>query len=289
MHAMFDDPAPNPGDADAARLRGAIERKRAEIDAAKLAKPFGELEAEVAQAEPPRNLFRAVTRHGTPHHTAVIAELTRRSSDGGFLSPRLADPGYDPAPLAAALVRAGAVAISVPTDEPGSLAHIERVKAAVRVPVLRRDLILDPWQLWESRAAGADAVVIPAGLLPEAQILDMLILTQQLRLTALLEVREMEDLLRVRPHVGFPHPTYFLLGIHNGPHGVPAENVGTTLRLIDLVDDPGVLVSSDGIATPADLARLRAVGVRAVIVGHPVMAAPDPARALAALLAPSDR
>ena len=168
-----------------------------------------------------------------------------------------------------------------------SLSFIERVKSAVPIPVLRKDFIIDPWQLWESRAAGADAVLLIAECLDQSTMLDLLILAQQLQLTALLEVHDVENLLRVRPHVGFPHPGYGLLGINNRDLATMRVDLQHTLRLVDMVEDRSILVSESGIQTPADLAKLRQAGVRIVLVGEHLMKQKDPGAALAGLLNPA--
>ncbi|MAY75593.1 MAG: hypothetical protein CMJ31_12940 [Phycisphaerae bacterium] len=275
MKAMSD-----PGD----DLQHRAERAKAAAEALRAAKTFAELEAEVAQAEPPRNFFRAVTRHGTPDHTSVIAEITRRSSTGQPLEPATATPASE---LAAAFQRAGAVALSCATNPEfsgGSLDDIAACRAASDLPVLRRDCLVDTWQLWESRAAGADAVSLIAEILTESQLIDMLILAQQLGMTVLIEVHSMDQLLRVRPHVGFPHPTYCLLGINNRDPNTPHFDVNQTMRLVDLVDDTNVLVSLGGVQTPDDLRKLRGVSVRAILLGETLLAQPDPPAALANLL-----
>ena len=110
-------------------------------------------------------------------------------------------------------------------------------------------------------------MLLIAECLNERQIIDMLILGRQLQLTTLLEVHSMENLLRVRPHVGFPHAGYNLLGINNRDLTTMTTDLAHTTRLIDLVDDPSVLVSESGIKTPADLARLRDAGVNIALVG----------------------
>lgn len=268
-------------------LREILDHKRGEVERAKARKPFGELEAEVAQAEPPRNFFRAVTRAHRDARTAVIAEIKRQSPSAGLIREAYAGDGFRPEDIARQYEAAGAAAISCLTDEKffgGSLAFIERVKAAVDLPVLRKDFLIDPWQLWESRAAGADAVLLIAEALTEGELVDMLILAQRLGLTVLVEVHSMENLLRVRPHIGFPHPTYCLLGINNRDLSTMTTDVSHTMRLVDLVDDPTVLVSESGIRTAADLRKLREAGVHIALVGEHLMRQEDPGAALAELL-----
>lgn len=251
---------------------------------------MSELEAMVAQAEPPRNFFRAVTRHPPGVHTSVIAEIKRRSPSAGLIRPEYEGDAFKPEDIARQYLDAGASAISCLTDEKffgGHLSYIERVKEAVPLPVLRKDFIIDPWQLWESRAAGADAVLLIAECLNESELVDMLILAQQLQLTTLLEVHAMDNLLRVRPHVGFPHPGYALLGINNRDLQAMSTDLNHTLRLVDLVEDRTILVSESGIKTPDDLARLRTQGVRIVLVGEHLMRQSSPGEALKVLLTPT--
>lgn len=264
-----------------------IEHKRAEVEVAKSKVSMTELEALVAQADPPRNFFAAVTRHPHVLHTSVIAEVKRRSPSAGWIRPEYEGDGFDPVFIARSFAARGASAISCLTDEKffgGRLSFIERIKDAISLPVLRKDFIIDPWQLWESRAAGADAVLLIAECLNESEMVDLLILAQQLRLTVLLEVHDIENLLRVRPHVGFPHASYALLGINNRDLSSMTTDLGHTMRLVDLVEDRSTLVSESGIRTPEDLQRLRLVGVRIVLVGEHLMRQADPGAALAELL-----
>jgi indole-3-glycerol phosphate synthase len=264
-------------------LREIVESKRREVERAKAAAPLAELEALVAQAEPPRNFFSAVTRHPRPGHVSVIAEIKRRSPSAGLIRPEYAGDSFRPEDIARRYHAAGAAAISCLTDEAyfdGRLSYIERVKEATPLPVLRKDFIIDAWQLWESRAAGADAVLLIAECLNEAQIVDMLILSQQLQMTVLLEVHDMENLLRVRPHVGFPHPGYGLLGINNRDLSTMKVDLSHTLRLADLVEDKSILVSESGIRSRLDLDRLSQAGVRIALVGEHLMRHEDPGRAL---------
>jgi len=268
-----------------------VVHKRAEVAAAKERTPFKDLEIEVAQAEPPRNFFAAVVNRPDPDATAVIAEVKRKSPSAGWIRPEY-EPngerdGFEPEVIAQRYSEAGASAISCLTDQKffgGNLGYIQRIKDACPLPVLRKDFIIDPWQMWESRAAGADAVLLIAECLTESAIVDLLILGRQLQMTTLLEVHSMENLLRVRPHIGFPHAGYNLLGINNRDLTTMTTDLNHTTRLVDLVDEPSVLVSESGIRTRADLERLRGAGVHIVLVGEHLMRQDDPGAALAELL-----
>ncbi len=264
-----------------------IEHKRLELAELKARTPMAELEALVAQADPPRNFFAAVTRRPNATGTSVIAEVKRRSPSAGLMREEYAGDGFRPESIARGYFEHGASAISCLTDKKffgGELSYIERIREAVPLPILRKDFIIDPWQVWESRAAGADAVLLIAECLNESELVDLLILSQRLQMTALLEVHDLESLLRVRPHVGFPHPGFCLLGINNRDLRTMRVDLGHTLRLADLVEDKSVLVSESGIRTGADLRRLRSVDVRCVLVGEHLMRSPDPGKALASLL-----
>jgi indole-3-glycerol phosphate synthase len=281
------------GEQDASRpeppavLAEILEHKRGEVERLKADRSMTELEAEVAQQEPPRNFFRAVTRQSS-EGVSVIAEVKRKSPSAGWMRPEYAGDRFQPEAIAMAYHRAGASAISCLTDERffgGHLSYIQRIKDAVRLPVLRKDFLIDPVQLWESRAAGADAVLLIAEALDLATLVDMLILAQQLQLTVLVEVHSAENLLRVRPHIGFPHPTYCLLGINNRDLSTMTTDLAHTTRLVDMVEDPSVLVSESGIRSRDDLLRLRDSGVRIALVGEHLMKRASPGDALAELLA----
>lgn len=278
-------------------LKDIVDHKRQELALAKAKLSFSEVEGLVAQAEPPRNFFAAVTKHPDPFHISVIAEVKRKSPSAGWIRPEyqslarpgagVAEGGFDPAHIARRYFANGAAAISCLTDEHffgGHLSFIDRIKEAVPLPVLRKDFIIDPWQLWESRAAGADAILLIAECLTIAEILDMMILAQRLGLTVLLEVHDVESLLRVRPHVGFPHPSYSLLGINNRDLATHKVDINHTLRLLDMVDDPSILVSESGIRTNKDATWLRHHNVRIMLIGEHLMRQEDPGRALAEVL-----
>lgn len=267
-----------------------VEHKRAELAVAKEKVPLSELELMVAQEEAPRNFFAAVNhRQRNAFDTAIIAEVKRQSPSAGLIRPEYEGDSFRPEDIARKYHASGAAAISCLTDRKyfgGDLSFIQRIKAAVPLPVLRKDFIVDPYQLWEARAHGADAVLLIAECLHEGEMLDLMILAQQLQLTVLLEVHDMDSLLRVRPHVGFPHRGYGLLGINNRNLATMEVDLNHTLRLADLVEDRSILVSESGIRTSADLARLRSEGIRIVLVGEHLMRQADPGEALSIMLNP---
>jgi len=258
-----------------------VEHKRQEIDAAMQQRPLDDLQRAVADAEPPRNFFKALTR--PKDELRVIAEVKKASPSAGLIRE-----DFDPVAIAAAYHENGAAAISCLTDEhyfQGSLDDIAQIKAAVPLPVLRKDFIIDPWQLYEARAAGADAVLLIAECIPdEALLLDLLILATELRMTTLLEVYEVDNLLKVRPHIGFPHSQYMLLGINNRDLRTMTTDIGHTLRLLGMVEQAEILVSESGIRSHEDVQRLREVGVHRILVGEHLMRQPDIGAALRQLI-----
>jgi indole-3-glycerol phosphate synthase len=268
-------------------LRQILDHKQREVEEAKQATPLAELKERIEELGRPRNFFAAVTKHDKANPTAVIAEIKRKSPSAGWIRPEYATEPFDPVPIARQYHEAGASAISCLTDErffAGKLEYIHAIRDAVKLPVIRKDFIIDPYQVWESRAAGADAVLLIAEALQESLLIDLMILCRDLELTALVEVHDTENLLRVRPHVGFPLRSYFLLGINNRDLTTMTTDINHTLRLVDLVDQRDILVSESGIRTPADLAKLREADVRTVLVGESLMRTEDPGAALAELL-----
>jgi indole-3-glycerol phosphate synthase len=264
-------------------LQKIVQRKRTEVAQRMAETPLEVLRERVSAQAPPRNFFQAVVAQGTPARSSVIAEVKRRSPSAGLIR---AD--FDPVDIARRYHEAGASAISCLTDEVdfgGELGFIERIRQAIPLPVLRKDFIVDAWQIWESRAAGADAVLLIAECLTEREIVDFQILAVELGLTTLLEVHDVESLYRVQPHVGFPHPGYALLGINNRDLRTMTTDLAHTFRMVDMIEDRSIVVSESGIRTSADLARLRAHGVHIALVGEHLMKQSDPGEALRALLA----
>jgi indole-3-glycerol phosphate synthase len=256
--------------------------KRDEIARRKQVIGLDALKAQVAESaaagDRPRNFFQAVTRE-TSKPLNLIAEVKKASPSAGVIR---AD--FDPVKIAQAYHAGGADALSVLTDEPffqGKLEYIAAIRAAVPLPVLRKDFILDEYQVYEARAAGADAILLIAECLPTGTLIDLQILSTELKMTCLIEVHDVENFMRVRDQViGLPHRGYSLLGINNRDLRTFKTDLGVTLRLAELVEDRNVLVSESGIHGPPDIAKLAAAGVRAVLVGESLMRADDIAGAV---------
>ncbi|GAB4190219.1 MAG: indole-3-glycerol phosphate synthase TrpC [Phycisphaeraceae bacterium] len=257
-----------------------VEDKRREVARDREAVPLEEIKDRAMSAERPRNFFSAVTR--PKGELRVIAEVKKASPSAGLIRE-----DFDPVAIARAYHQAGAAAISCLTDEKyfqGSLDYIAQIKQAVPLPVLRKDFIIDPYQVYQARAAGADAILLIAECLGEPQMIDLLILATELQMTVLLEVHDYESLIQVKSHVGFPHPGYQLLGINNRNLKTMTTNLDHTLDLLREVPDKDVLVSESGIRTHEDIQRLRQAGVHRVLVGEHLMKQPDVGKALRELM-----
>lgn len=250
-----------------------IATKRQEVAHRSARTPIESLKETIATLGRPRNFFNAVTRK-TNKPLNLIAEVKKASPSAGVIR---AD--FDPVKIARIYASAGADALSVLTDEKyfhGHLDYIHAIRDAVKLPVLRKDFIIDPYQVYESRAAGADAILLIAECLETSLMIDLQILATELNMTCLIEVHDMDNLIRVRDRViGFPHRSYSLLGINNRDLRTFKTDLGTTLRMAELVENRDVLVSESGIHAYGDIVKLKEAGVRAVLVGESLMRADD--------------
>ncbi len=263
-------------------LKEIITHKRDEVALSKEVLPLTEVKESARSTEPPRNLFGAVVNGHTRGSTSVIAEIKRKSPSAGLIRDDL-----DVSSIATAYEKAGAAAISCLTDEHffgGKLDYIKEIREVVSLPVLRKDFIIDEYQIWEARAAGADAVLFIGEVLSEGQLMDYMILAHELRMTSLVEAHSMDELLKIQGHIGFPHAGYSLLGINNRNLKTMKTDISHTIRMVDVVEDTSVVVSESGITNPEDLDRLRQHGVHIVLVGESLMKQPCPGEALAKLI-----
>ena len=217
----------------------------------------------------------------------VIAEIKRKSPSAGVIRDK-----FDPLAIARQYHAAGARAISCLTDEEdfgGDLRFIEQIREVVDLPVLRKDFIVDAYQVWESRAAGADAILLIAECLDIESMVTCHSLASDLGMTTLIEVHNEENLHRVLDSMSFPVDGDTLLGINNRDLAQMKTDLAHTGRMLDALGERTVeralVVSESGIRTPADLATLRSFGVGIVLVGEHLMAQSDPGDALRALLA----
>lgn len=224
----------------------------------------------------PRGFAAALARTAASQGLAVIAEAKQASPSSGVIRS-----DYDPAALARGYARAGAAALSVLTEGPhfgGELAHLAAARAAVSLPVLQKDFLIDPWQVYASRLAGADAVLLIARILPGPRLHKLRLLAAELGMDALVEVHTAAELdLALSSGAR-------LIGINNRDLATFKTSLQATLALAPRVPPDVLLVSESGIATPDDLRRLQAAGVRAVLVGESLLRAADPGAQLARLL-----
>ena len=242
-----------------------IADKRTEVKLRRAQRGLEELKEEVASMPKCRNFYKAVTKQNE-RGLNVIAEVKKASPSAGVIRE-----DFDAVAIAQTYKRCGADAISVLTDEKyfqGRLEYIKQIKEAVDLPVLRKDFIIDLWQVYESRAAGADAILLIADALKEGELSDLMIAAAELTLTVLLEVHEADTLLGVRSLIGFPKKGYSVLGINNRNLTTMEVDLNTTSRLAELVDNTNELVAESGIKERGDVEKLKSVGVRAVLIGQ---------------------
>lgn len=249
-----------------------VETKLREIAAAKAAVPEAELERRAAGLPPTRDFRAAIRRPGA---VAVVAEVKKASPSAGVIRP-----DFDPVAIATTYEAHGAAAISVLTDAEyfqGRLTYLTAVRAAVGVPVLRKDFILDRYQLLEARCAGADAVLLIAECLPGDRLHNLQRDAVALGLHTLVELHDADQLPRVLD-CGAP-----VIGVNNRDLRTFATRLEHTLELLPQIPADRTVVSESGIKTHADLRRLGAAGARAVLVGESLMRADDIGAALDAL------
>jgi indole-3-glycerol phosphate synthase len=249
-----------------------IADKRIEVAQKKSRQSLDQLKEQVANQGRCRNFYKAVTK---PNRRGinVIAEAKKASPSAGVIRP-----DFDPIAIARTYERCGADAMSVLTDEKyfqGRLEHIRQIKEAVNLPVLRKDFIIDIWQIYESRAAGADAVLLIAEALKPGELMDLMIAAAELTLTVLVEIHGADTLLTVRSMIGFPKKGYSVLGINNRDLSTMQVDLGTTSRLAALLDDKQELVAESGVRTREDVEKLERIGVKAVLIGQALCQSPN--------------
>jgi len=249
-----------------------IADKRAEVSYRKSQTSLEQLEEQVRAKPKCCNFYKAVTKPNS-RGINVIAEVKKASPSAGVIRE-----DFDPVVIAQIYAKCGADAISVLTDEKyfqGRLEYINQIHEAVDLPILRKDFIIDLWQVYESRAAGADAILLIAEALKPGELMDLMIAAAELTLTVLLEVHRADTLMMVRSLIGFPKKGYSVLGINNRDLTTMQVDLNTTSRLAELLDNKDELVAESGIKTRADVEKLMSVGVRAVLIGQTLCENPD--------------
>lgn len=250
-----------------------VAAKREEIRQAQRVRPLAELEAALAVAPPVRNFFRPLA---APGDIKLIAEVKKASPSKGVIRS-----DFDPVAIARIYEAEGAACISVLTDQPffqGSLDYLRQIRSAVAVPLLRKDFILDKYQLFEARAAGADAVLLIAECLDDCQLRSLHRQTIELGMTPLVELYEPDNLMRVL------EAGATLIGVNNRDLRTFQVDLNHTIRLREQIPGECVLVGESGIRTRGDVLRLQAAGVQAMLVGEHLMSQPDIGAAVRDLL-----
>ena len=249
-----------------------IESRRAEVSRRKRIMPETVLRIAAGKADAPRDFAGALARDTVN----VIAEIKKASPSAGVLRR-----DFEPAALARGFEGAGAAALSVLTEEEnfqGALAHLRDARAAVELPVLRKDFIVDAWQVWEARAANADSFLLIAAALDDTALATLLALGRELGMEALVEVHTADELERVLA------VDARIIGVNNRNLHTLEVRVETSLELVEMIPQDCISVSESGLRSAEDLRKLRAAGFDAFLIGESLMREADPGGALQRLI-----
>jgi indole-3-glycerol phosphate synthase len=252
-------------------LEHILEVKRGEIAAAKLRAPLEDVERRARAARAPRDFVGALRAR----ELAVIAEIKKASPSRGVLRQ-----GFDPAAIARSYERAGAACLSVLTDRQffqGAAEHLAAARNACALPVLRKDFVIEPYQVLESRAMGADCILLIAACLTEYQMRELERIAHDLQLAVLVEVHNAQEL-DVALALRTP-----LVGVNNRDLKTFETRLETTLELLPRIPRDRIVVTESGILAASDVARMRDAGIRAFLVGEAFMRSGDPGAALGQL------
>lgn len=248
-------------------LRKIVEYKRDELASARSRRSLAELKARCGDAPPVRGFRAALERADGAGRTALIAEVKKGSPSKGVIR---AD--FDPVAIAGIYEKNGAACLSVLTDEHFFLGHLDylsAIRSAVNIPLLRKDFIFDEYQIWEARAAGADAILLIAAMLDLPRLGEFIAIARELTLDVLLEVHD-EAELATALETGCR-----LIGINNRNLRTFEVDLATTERLCALMPPERFPVAESGVHTRDDVLRLRAAGARAFLIGESLMRDPD--------------
>lgn len=250
-----------------------IDARRASVEHRKRVLPEPVLKMAVKSAKPPRDFAAALSRP----QVNIISELKKASPSRGLLREE-----FHPAELAKGFELAGAAALSVLTEEEffqGSAKDLREARKACEIPALRKDFIVDAWQVWEARAIDADSFLLIVAALSDAALTDLLGLGRELGMEALVEVHTREELDRA---VGVGAR---IIGVNNRDLKTLKVDLKTSFELVETIPDECVAVCESGIRDGAEIKRLRAAGFDAFLIGEHLMTQVDPAAGLAALIA----
>jgi indole-3-glycerol phosphate synthase len=244
-------------------LNRIIAQKREEVEQMKKSLPLSSLKEDIARRQAPLDFTLALEGE----HTRLIAEVKRASPSRGVLCP-----DFNPVELAKSYAQGGAAAISVLTEVnyfEGSLDHLAAIREETRLPLLRKDFIFDPYQVYESRAYGADALLLIVAILSQEQLGELLSLSHGLGLNCLVEVHSEDEIKRALLSQAK------IIGINNRDLNTFNVDINTTRRLLTLIPQGRIVVSESGIRSRIDVKKLKGWGVNAVLVGETLVTASD--------------
>jgi indole-3-glycerol phosphate synthase len=260
-------------------LRQILRRKTEEVAERSARVSLHELSARSADAAPTRGFANAIQAKITSGLPAVIAEVKKASPSKGVIRV-----DFEPSAIARSYAAGGAACLSVLTDVDffqGADAYLQQARAACALAVLRKDFIIDAWQVHEARVLGADCILLIVAVLDDMQLAQLTTLAMDLGMDVLVEVHDIDELERA---LQVPAP---LLGINNRNLRTFEVSLDTTLALRDAVPRDRILVTESGIVVPADVERMRSAGIDAFLVGEAFMRAADPGAALQQLFFPA--
>ena len=253
-----------------------IENKKIEVEESKVSLPIEPLISGIANIQPPRDFYEAIDHGG---QLRIIAEIKKASPSKGVLRG-----DFDPVKIALGYARSGASALSVLTDEKffmGSLTYLRAVREAVDIPLLRKDFIIDPYQVYEARLYGADALLLIVSALGQDALRGLLALTRSLGMDAVVEVHDEEELGRALDAGSR------IIGINNRDLRTFEVDLGVSARLARIIPGGVIAIAESGISSGADIKRLRDQGVHVFLIGETFMKAPDPGAELKSLISSS--
>ncbi len=256
-------------------LEKILGRKREEIAERRVRRPRAELEARLADASPPRGFVASLRRRLEAGDPAVIAEIKKASPSKGVIRP-----DFDPPAIARSYEQGGAACLSVLTDVGffrGADDYLVTARAACALPVIRKDFIIDPYQVVEARAMGADCILLIVAALDQPSLAGLYRQAAELGLDVLVEVHDREEMQRAL-ELDLP-----MIGVNNRNLRTFETRLETTLELLELLPESAFMVTESGIHRPEDVARMRDKGVNAFLVGEAFMRADDPGRELSRL------
>jgi indole-3-glycerol phosphate synthase len=250
-----------------------IENKTSEVEISKTSLPLEQIQEQIKDALPSRNFFDAINPKG---ELKIISEVKHASPSKGVFRE-----DFDPVQIAKSYSRGGASAISVLTDEKyfrGSLSFLKNIRAEVDTPLLRKDFIVDPYQVYEARLFGADAILLIVAALDQTSLSELLELTHSLQMNAIVEVHDENELDRAL------EADARIIGINNRDLRTFDVDLNVSITLSKKVPEDKIVIAESGIGSIEDIDRLRGEGVHVFLIGETFMKAPDPGQKLKELI-----